>query len=82
MAQVEPEQKYGQAKQTSGYTIFFFSFPPSSGNIPDHQTLDFFARQLFKVSKWTRAKASRFLSIGAIMELYANKVSWFTVTLK
>lgn len=81
---MELEQKYGhqESKQTSGYVIFFFPFPLSGGNIPDHQTLDFFARQLFKVSKWTRAKASRFLSIGAIMELYANKVSWFTVTLK
>lgn len=65
-----------------GFVRFFFPFPLNCGNIPDHQTLDSFARQLFKVSKWTHAKASRFLSIGAIMESYANKVSWFTVTLK
>lgn len=84
MARAEPVQKYGhqEAKQISDYVIFFFPVPLRSGNIPDHQTFDFFARQLFKVSKWTHAKASRFLSIGAIMELYANKVSWFTVTLK
>lgn len=50
-----PKQKYGhqEAKQTHGYVLLFFLFSFSSGNIPDHQTLDFFffARQLFKVSK-------------------------------